>query len=311
MVMGDVLKNVAQSPGEKGSFGSMVVPGASGLALIGILTYHHATQDGYDHTMSHFLAIVFLQMFPLIALKMKIYACGDRLSLVPRVLVKTLLMHLILAVFRMAPEFFRKNQRFTGVQFLFDASAFVTCFIILKQVFNYKFSLRCIVDEREVRSLCTMAVLAAAATEFGIYYLPESWMSRETLYYVQDQDMLGKIIFTSANYIDVVAFVPVVWTLYRVDSDDDSSTGTQVPQEARKEVLLFFFFVVGFYSWDDVIDPIRTLSMQYSLAIMAHGAHYVLLLDFACFFIFQVWAPSSSKGEQLQGLLEAGFEEDD
>ena len=39
-------------------------------------------------------------------------------------------------------------------------------------------------------------------------------------------------------------------------------SGTQVPQEARGQVLIFFAFVCGFYSWDDVIDPIRSLLIR-------------------------------------------------
>jgi hypothetical protein len=257
-----------------------------------------------------FLAAILMQMLPLIALKLKIYACGDRLALVPRVIVKTLLMHLVLAAIRCLPNFPPMNtwnrlwnQDLYTAQFWFDVGALIACFLLLRNVFGYQFHLRSIIEEREVRNLCGMAIVGAAATEVGCLYLPERWLSEGTKAYIQDVDITGKIVFTAANFIDVLAFMPVVWKLYQAENDDDSA-GCQVHEEARRQVLLFFAFVCGFYSWDDVIDPIRSYAKQESVALLAHGAHFILLLDFAAFFIMQVWAPSKEKGEQLQGLLQ-------
>lgn len=311
-MFGDVMTKVAQGE-SSASNGSMIVPGAAFLGVCGIVTYHHATQESYEHAMSHFLIAIFMQMLPLLALKMKIYACGDRLSLVPKTLVKTLLMHAFLSILRVAPQCYRitsNTKALWNLQFAFDAAMLVACFFLLRNVFGFQWSLRSVVDEREVRNLVLMGVLGAAATEVGCTYIPENWLSDGTKEYIREGDVLNKILFTAANYVDVLAFMPVVWKLYQAESDDDYTSGTQVEEGARKQVLLFFAFVVGFYSWDDVIDPIRNIAMEEPIAMMAHAAHFVLLLDFACFFIFQVWTPSSAKGEQLQGLLQPGSLED-
>jgi len=306
------MKLVAQ--GENASNVNMIVPGGLLLAVCGVVTYHHSQSESYEHSLSMFLAAILMQMLPLIALKLKIYACGDRLALVPRVIVKTLLMHLILALFRVAPNFqswtrFWQREVYSA-QFWFDVAVLGACIIQLRNVFGFKFTLRSILDETEVRNLCAMAVVGAIATESACLYLPTAWLSEGTKSYIQDVDIVGKIVFTAANFIDVLAFMPVVWKLYQAENDDDSA-GCQVHEDARRQVLLFFAFVIAFYSWDDVIDPIRTFDRQESVALMAHGAHFVLLLDFAGFFIFQVWAPSNAKGEQLQGLLqEDTFDED-
>jgi len=312
-MMGDIMKSVA-SGGSNASNTNMIVPGSAFLGLCGLLTYHHATQESYEHAMSHFLFAIFLQMLPLLALKIKIYQCGDRLALVPKVIVKTMLMHAVLSVLRISPQLWVFGQHqisLYNLQFAFDVCALIACVLILRQVFSFQWSLKLFVEEREVRNLVSMGILGAVATEVACLYLPAAWVSEGTLAYIREGDLVNKILFTAANYVDVLAFMPVVWKLYQAESDDDFGSGTQVPEEARKQVLLFFLFVVGFYAWDDVIDPIRNISMEYSIAMMAHAAHFVLLLDFACFFIFQVWTPSSSKGEQLQGLLEAGYEQDD
>merc|ERR1712007_193002 len=253
-----------------------------------------------------------MQMIPLILLKAKMYTCGDRLSLVPRVLVKTLLMHAILSILRMGPYFMQTSYNLWSYEFLFDSSAFVVCVGLLWKVFDFRFSWRTILDEREVRNLVVMAILGAAAAEVACLYLPLAWVTEGTKLYIADGDLANKILFTAANYVDVLAFLPVVMKLYQAESDDDDfASGTQLPEDARKQVLVFFLFVCGFYSWDDVITPSRMMSDMDAVSMMAHGAHFVLLLDFACFFIFQVWTPSSTKGEQLQGLLEAGYEQDD
>jgi len=302
------MANLAIGDDGSGTKTNMLVPGILTLSLVGVIGYHYSTQESYDHAMCHFLAIILLQMFPLLALKMKIYHCGDRLSLVPRVLVKTLLMHVVLALLRLCPPFLKSNWNFYDVQMAMDVSALVACVFILWKVFGFQFRLRTFLDEREVRNLCVMAMLAAVATEVAVTYIlpnqrPADW---------QDKGFLKKCVFTAANYVDVVAFMPVVLKLYEIEREDDLSIGTQVPQEARGQVLIFFAFVCGFYSWDDVIDPIRNYDSSYDVvAMMAHAAHFVLLADFAFFFTLQVWNPSSAKGEQLQGLLEQGFEQDD
>jgi len=288
----------------------MLLPGAALLTAVGLLTYQHATQDAFDHPLSSFLANILLQMLPLVALKMKIYSCGDRVSLVPRVLVKTLLMHLILEVIRIASQVSRNFPMGMG-QFTFDVGAFVACVGILHFTFHFQWAFARISEHRDVLNLVLMAVMGAVATEVACLYIPSSWVNEWTRMYTAEGFQLSKVLFTSANYVDILAFMPVVLALYKAESAlDEYSAGASIPAEARTQVLQVFGFIVAFYSWDDVIDPIQSLLFE-PIVMMAHAAHFVLLLDFACFFIFQVWTPSSVKGEQLQGLLENGMEQDD
>lgn len=304
------MSNLAVGDDGSGTKTNMLIPGVLTLTLCGVIGYHYGTQEYFDHAMVHFLILILLQMLPLLLLKLKIYQCGDRLSLVPRVLVKTMLMHTILAVLRIIPAFLGKEWNLWDVQVGLDVAFFIASVVILRNVFGYQVTMRTIIDEREVRNLCLMGIIAAGCTEVAVLAVPQGFLSVEsTRAWIQDRNLLKKIAFTAANYVDVVAFVPVVLKLFEIERDDDSTIGTSVPQEARQQVLIFFGFVVSFYSWDDVIDPIRNGAMDVSM--MAHAAHIVLLLDFAGFFIFQVWTPSSVKGEQLHGLLEQGFEQDD
>jgi hypothetical protein len=296
-------KNLAVGDDGSGTKTNMLVPGILTLTMTGLVGYHYGTMQSYDHSMLHFLSMLLLQMMPLLALKFKIYQCGDRLSLLPRTLVKTLLMHLILSILRMCPPLMRKNHPL-DLQFYLDLAGFLGALYILKRIFNYQFSMRMFTEEREVRNLVLMAAFGAMITETLIDgVLPTDFsLSELTKNFIQDKSPTRKFVFTFANYLDVVAFMPVVMKLYEIEREDDCSAGTAVAEDVRKQVLMFFAYVISFYSWDDVIDPVRDAT--YDISMMAHAAHYVLLLDFACFFTFQVWSPSSAKGEQMQGLLE-------
>merc|ERR1711957_855664 len=52
---------------------------------------------------------------------------------------------------------------------------------------------------------------------------------------------------------------------------------------AKRQVRVFFFYVIVFYSFDDVFDPLRAEKTE-PFYMMAHAAHFVMLLDFAGFF---------------------------
>eukprot|EP00928_Gymnodinium_smaydae_P033141 TRINITY_DN23820_c0_g1_i1.p1 TRINITY_DN23820_c0_g1~~TRINITY_DN23820_c0_g1_i1.p1 ORF type:complete len:313 (+),score=80.09 TRINITY_DN23820_c0_g1_i1:96-1034(+) len=312
-MFGDIMRNVGK--GEGGSKTGMLLPALIVVGLLCVLTYHHTQQDEYDHEISHFLVIVLLSTAPLVVLKMKMYTCGDRLALVPVVIVKTLLMHVVISILRLAPWAIHSDKFDPYSPYLwFDVGTLFAAIYILKNVFDYQFSLRTLMDEREVRNLVILCLVGAALVESLCIYLPQAWVSGETQYYISNRSLLYKVVFTAGNYVDVLAFMPVVWKLYQAERDDDDGLGTQVPANAKNQVILFFAFVCGFYAWDDVIDPLRTYKQGRNgeaVIMMAHAAHYMLLLDFASFFCYQVWTPSSSKGEQLQGLLEQGLDMDD
>jgi len=304
-----------------GSACTLVVPGALLVASVVLFVYRHATEEQYDLPLAGFLGCILAQMCPLVALKVKIYTCGDRVSLVPLVLVKTLLMHVIMLSFRISSQALQ-NYHAGRFQLAFDIGILLGCLATLKYAFGFNITPSTILMHTDVRNLVLMAGAAAVFAEgFFVVYQP-SWMSESSRRAAAEGLVPTKVMFVTSNYIDIVAFMPIVWRLYQVESlDDDFAVGTTVSEEARKQIKLFFLFVIGFYAWDDVIDPIMSL-MDEPIAMMAHAAHFCLLLDFAGFFLFQVGSPNlgtkdgndklmRERGEQLQGLLsESGMEDD-
>mmetsp|Transcript_615 Transcript_615/g.1929 ORF Transcript_615/g.1929 Transcript_615/m.1929 type:complete len:315 (-) Transcript_615:92-1036(-) len=297
-----------------GSACTLVLPGSLLLVSAAMLTYRHVTEDRFDLPLNGFLANIMLQMLPLIALKIKIWSCNDRVSLVPLVLVKTILMHVILGIMRVLSQVIA-GVHLGRMQLAFDVVLLVAAVTILRYVFEFPLSPMRILEQRDVRNLVGLAVSAAFLSEAFFVYVQPMWLSEATRLYTSEGLRASKVFFAASNYVDIVAFMPVVWRLYQADNElEDCAVGTVVSVEARRQVQLFFLFVGTFYLWDDVIDPIMNL-LDEPVAMMAHAAHFMLLVDFAGFFIFQVGNPTTGgtkeRGEQLQGLLaEGGLEED-
>lgn len=304
------LKNVLHA-----SHCTLVVPGLLLAASAGLLLYRGVTEEHFDLPLNGFLFNILLQMMPLVALKLKIYSCSDRVSLVPLVLVKTLLMHVAMLSLRIISQVVQQAH-LGRTQLGVDVVAVVLAFVMLSSVFDFPIAPNRMLEQRDVRNLVVLSITAALISEAFYIYVQPMWMGQASRMYIRDGLMLSKVFFVSANYVDIVAFMPVVWRLYQVESElDDCSIGTIVSNETRKQVQMFFAFMCAFYLWEDVIEPCMSL-LDEPLAMMAHAAHFMLLMDFAGFFIFQVATPTSTvgreRGEQLEGLLsDSGFDQDD
>lgn len=293
---------------------TLVLPGVLLISSAVMLAYRQVTEEHHDLPLNGFLANILLQMMPLVALKAKIWSCTDRVSLVPLVLCKTLLMHVMLGLLRVISQLLQGNA--PRLPLVLDMGAVLAAVSLLKWEFEFPLNPVHWMEHRDVRNLVLLACVAALISEAFFAIVQPAWMSEATKTYTQQGLDPSKVLFTAANYVDIVAFMPVVWRLYKAEDElEDCVVGTVVSTEAKRQVRGFFLFVGCFYLWDDVIDPIMSL-LDEPLAMMAHAAHFMLLLDFAGFFSFQVAQPTNTKlggterGEQLQGLLAQGDEDD-
>jgi hypothetical protein len=305
--MSDMGKLVAQLQEFVHNSGcTLVLPGVLLLCSACLLGYRSATEEHFDLPLSGFLANILLQMLPLAALKAKIYSCADRVSLVPLVLVKTILMHVVMLTLRITSQVIQ-GVHLGRTQIAFDCAVLLAALALLKGVFDYQLSPFEFLKHRDVRNLIGLAVGSALCTEAFFIYVEPSFLGAMSRAYQRDGLSASKVMFVSSNYVDIVAFMPVVWRLYQVENElADCNVGSVVSEETKRMVKWFFAFVIGFYSWDDVIEPCMSL-LDEPLAMMAHAAHFMLLLDFAGFFLFQVGTPPAQQSkadvEQMQGLL--------
>lgn len=282
---------------------TLALPGGLLVLSAVLLAYRNVTEEKSDVPLNGFLANILLQMMPLIVLKMKIWSCSDRVSLVPIVLCKTLLMHVALSSCRLCSSIMLNSGESDKLPIMMDILGLLGALALLKYQFEFSMSPLDWIMHQDVRNLIILAIGGAFASHAFFVVMQPSWMGDLTRQ--QSQEMYFPwILFTAANYIDIVAFMPVVWRIYQAEEHEESS-GTAVCVGAQSQTRAFFMYVIAFYMWDDVIDPIMTI-MNEPLAMMAHAAHFVLLLDFAGFFSFQVSQANTSivkdQGE-LSGLL--------
>eukprot|EP00429_Kryptoperidinium_foliaceum_P020039 CAMPEP_0176047314 /NCGR_PEP_ID=MMETSP0120_2-20121206/23498_1 /TAXON_ID=160619 /ORGANISM="Kryptoperidinium foliaceum, Strain CCMP 1326" /LENGTH=381 /DNA_ID=CAMNT_0017380729 /DNA_START=34 /DNA_END=1180 /DNA_ORIENTATION=- len=284
---------------------TLVLPGLLLVVSALLLAYRGITEEEHHLPLNGFLAIILIQMLPLVALKAKIYHCTDRVSLVPMVLVKTLMMHVTIGVFRISSALVEGGD-WTKITLMVDGCILLIALGVLKFEFGFSLSPVQWYAHADVRNLVALALAGAFITEAYFCMLPASWLSDKMQYYKQQGLDIAKVLFTAGNYVDIVAFMPVVWRLYQTEAEyEDYNVGANVSSDAKRQVKAFFIFVVGFYMWDDVVDPVTSL-LDEPIALMAHAAHFSLLLDFAAFFAFQVSQPTAEckeQSEQLQGLL--------
>merc|ERR1719343_1035445 len=86
--------------------------------------------------LSGFLANIMLQMAPLIALKVKIWVATDRISLVPLVLCKTLMIHTTLEALRLVSQAIHPGQ-VQQLPVFVDFAGFCFALALLKWEFDY------------------------------------------------------------------------------------------------------------------------------------------------------------------------------
>jgi len=289
---------------------TLVIPGIIVAGSAVLCVYRQMTEDQSDLPLTGFLATILFSMLPLMALKAKIWSCSDRVSLVPMVLVKTLLMHLALEVLRVVSQTMEGWNSIVRnrANFSFDCFMLVMALTALRMCFEIPMTPSYFWDHRDVRNLVGMAIGVAFASEVFFTMIMPGDNTRRAAAGIK----LSSVLFAAANNVDVIGFMPVVWRLYQAENAlDDFAVGTMVSMEARQQVKVFFAFVIAFYAWDDVLEPIWSL-IDEPVGMMAHAAHFIMLIDFAGFFLFQVNTPTiaKEKGEQMQGLLDEDAQDD-
>lgn len=292
---------------------TIVVPGVLLSVASFLMCYRVATEEKHDAPLTGFLGQLVLQMLPMIALKYKMWTLSDRVSLVPKVLVKTLLMHLFVIVLRIIYLILKQSfdfDKFFVYQILLGMAVCWT----LKNHFNFSFSPGAFLEHVDVRNILVLACACAFASEFVVLFIEPRFASFSAYEFMQEGMKPRTLVLTASNYLDIVAFMPAVWKLYVVEKEfEDTPQGTMVSYEEQQQSKWFFAIVFAFYAWDDALYPNFVMQNVETMVLVGHAAHLVLLLDFVGFFLFQVKnaGVGAVKTEQMHGLLERGFDDSD
>merc|ERR1712241_889940 len=100
-------------------------------------------------------------------------------------------------------------------------------------------------EHRDVCNLVLLAIVVSCGTEgFFVQILP-AWFGAV---YVHQRVMASSILLMASNYVDILAFVPALWRLYRVENELELAVaGVQVPPDVQRQVRVFLAFAAGFY----------------------------------------------------------------
>jgi len=244
-----------------------------------MVVYKHFTDEQNGDPIKHFLALIVIQMLPLVFLQMKILSCPDPIGMLSRFGTKVLLMHACFLALRICVwPLLEINNGF------FNLLALVLACVAL----HWGFQFRCtsLASHWDIGCLLLLAVAGALCTEL--------------LDFNRAASFLECTIFTASSYIEILAFVPGVWMVHKsVKKNDDEQISE--PNNAQTEAAFFFAFLVPFYILEDVMSAFR-VGGQEPLAAIGHIVHFLVLLDFACFLLSHIYNPDKVQGSFLRWL---------
>lgn len=265
---------------------SPVVPVGMMLLASSLVVYRHVyTETMEEDHLKTFLAMILVQMLPLVALEMKIMSCADPVGLFCKFAAPVTLLHGIFLLMRVIqyPLYQQGNLMF-AIMGVLGAGFTMQC--------GYRQRWSGIFQYTSVWSLLALAVLAACCTESIDDMFSPAWRVRSWEKYI------AAVLATSNSYIELMAFVPAVWMVYR----ESDSQGFHVESSITKRVsTAFFLFLVIFYSTEDLWQAWSALYVA-PIAAIAHVAHFLLLLDFAFYVLAHVYNPEKLMGELRKWL---------
>jgi hypothetical protein len=256
-----------------GKSNNIVLPSLMVAAASGMVMYKHFTDAQGGDPTKHFLALIVIQMLPLVFLQKKILSCPDPVAMLSLFGTKVLLMHACFLMMRvLAWPLLEVGLGFCNLVGLLGACVALH--------FGFKFRCTDICSHMDMIGLLVLAVSGAFLTEVFDFRRQES--------------LLECTIFTASCYMELLAFIPAVWMVHQTAKKNDDAYIAKARQ-VQTQAAFFFAFLVPFYVLEDVISAFR-VGGEEPLAAFGHMVHFLLLLDFACFLLSHIYNPDKVQG---------------
>jgi len=262
-----------------GQSNNVALPSVLIAAASALVVYKHFTDEQSGDPIKHFLALIVIQMLPLIFLQVKILSCPDPIVMLSRFGTKVLLMHACFLTLRVcAWPLLEVGLGFCNLIALALAAV----------ALHWGFRFRCanILAHWDIVCLLLLAVVGALFTELLDFHRQAS--------------LLECTIFTASSYMEILSFVPAVWMVHKSVKKNDDERPAE-PESAQTQATFFFAFLVPFYIMEDVISAFRVGGDE-PLAAIGHVVHFLVLLDFACFLLSHIYNPDKVQGSFLRWL---------
>jgi len=263
-----------------GKGNNLTVPGLLVGAASTLVVYKHFTDEQHGDPIKHFLALIVIQMLPLVFLQTKILSCPDPVGMLSRFGIKVLLMHACFLVLRVCAW----PMLEIGLGFCNLIALVVACTALH---FGFHFRLASVSAHADVGCLLLVAMVGAVFTEL--------------LDFQRQESLLECTIFTASSYMEILSFVPAVWMVHKSVKKNDDDHSPEM-DSVQTQAMWFFVFLVPFYVMEDVISAVR-VGAEEPLAAVGHMVHFLVLLDFACFLLSHIYNPDKVQGSFLRYFL--------
>lgn len=251
------------------------------------MTYVEEFQEDVVKT---FLALILVQMLPLVALEMKIMSCADPVGLFCKFAMPVTLTHAFFLGMRIV-----MYDTYDAMTLKVSCVGLVAAFVTM--IKGFRASLMTVLQCYTVWSLIMLSYIAAFVTSSITLYLSEHYHA--SWYVFEWEQFFRDVLHNSNSYIELVAFVPAVLMVFRENKNehrfDVASTDT------KRTATAFFLFLVGFYILEDLGNAYNALGITV-LASLGHTAHFLLLVDFACYVLAHIYNPDKLVGELRRWL---------
>jgi len=261
-----------------GQSNNITLPGILVGAASVMVVYKHF-MDVHADPIKHFLAMIVIQMLPLVFLQMKILHCPDPVGMLSRFGAKVLLMHTCFLALRVCAWPLLE----VGLGFC-NVIALVLACVALR--WGFRFQLQSLAAQKDLAALLLVAVAGAFGTEL--------------LDSQRQASLLECTIFTASSYMEILAFVPAVWMVHKSVKKNDDERIEEV-DSVQKQAAFFFAFLVPFYVMEDLVSAFRVGGIE-PLAAVGHIVHFLVVMDFACFLLSHIYNPDKVQGSFLRWL---------
>jgi len=266
---------------------SLVIPCALLLTGMGVVLHNKINEEWGGK----FLLLVLGQMTPLAIADMKILRCKSPLRQFCVFSEKVFLMNVAFLALRVLTKWCYGSS--SGFKNWFFLAVALPILIIAYEMRPTKRWL--------VKHLDVIALLCSIVSMAVLIEVMEGDGKRLWKAFTGKNKYFLKSFLTSdlSNLIELSAFLPAIWTMYRAGTRDPHDTSDEVePKGVRIQAVCFFAWLLSFYYYEDLKNAMSSWDRKVSTMQVAH---FLLLLDFAAFVLGHFYNPQ--KFEKLKGSI--------
>jgi len=262
---------------------SSAVPIAIMAAACCLVVYQHITAENEFHFSTRFfLAMMVVSMAPLALLEKKLLSCSDPLGLLYKFSGKVVLMQTVQLALRVAAGVFLKD--FEHGYLSTNSILLISALVLLPTIFGMRPTKKWIVENRDVLLLAALALSLAVMTSLVDDYKSQyvrTWTRRRMNAFMVNG------VTTASDYLELVSFLPAVWMVSRNKELKEVDVN-----DARRRAAALIMFLLSFYFLEDIATGAWMLMGQgMPLVVLAHTAHFLLVVDFALYFSAHLYDP--------------------